>query len=63
VHSKIEIDKPILEKVKQFNYVECELNLNGEPDFDKKNKQIPKNMWHHQKTYEENPYRNPNEIF
>ena len=33
---KIEIDGSILEKVKQFNYLGCELSLDGEPDFDKK---------------------------
>ena len=37
VHSKIEIDGSILEQVKQFNYLRCELSLDGEPDFDKKN--------------------------
>jgi hypothetical protein len=36
VPSKIGIDESILEQVKQFNYLGCELNLNGEPDFDKK---------------------------
>jgi len=36
MHSKTEIDRSILEQVKQFNYVECELNLNSEPYFDKK---------------------------
>ena len=36
VHSKIEIDGSILEQVKQFNYLECELSFDGEPDFDKK---------------------------
>jgi len=36
VHSKIEIDGPILEQVTQFNYLGCELSLDGEPDFDKK---------------------------
>jgi len=40
--------------VKQFNYLGCELNLDGEEDFDS-NKQIPKNMWHNHKTSEENP--------
>ena len=34
--SKIEIDGSILEQVKQFNYLGCELSLDGEPDFDKK---------------------------
>jgi len=36
VRSKIEIDGSILEEVKQFNYLGCELSLDGEPDFDKK---------------------------
>jgi hypothetical protein len=36
VLSKIEIDGSILEKVKQFNYLGCELSLDGVPDFDKK---------------------------
>jgi hypothetical protein len=36
VHSKIEIDGAILEQVKQFNYLGCELSLYGEPDFEKK---------------------------
>ena len=36
VRSKIEIDGSILEKVKEFNYLGCELSLDGEPDFDKK---------------------------
>ena len=35
-HSKIEIDRSILEQVKKFNYLGCELSLDGEPDFDKK---------------------------
>ena len=26
----------MLEKIKQFNYLGCELGLDGEPDFDKK---------------------------
>ena len=43
-HSKIEIDGSILEQVKQFNYLGCKLSLDGEPDFDEKNKQIPRNM-------------------
>ena len=48
VLSKIEIYGSILEKVKEFNYLGCELSLDGEPDFDKKtNKEIPKNMWHY----------------
>ena len=47
VRSKIEIDGSVLEKVKKFNYLECALSLDGEPDFDKKNKQIPKNMRHY----------------
>ena len=36
VRSKIEIEGSILEQVKQFNYLGCELSLDGEPDFDKK---------------------------
>ena len=36
VRSKIEIGGSILEQVKQFNYLGCELSLDGEPDFDKK---------------------------
>ena len=36
VRSKIEIDGSILEQMKQFNYLACELGLDGEPDFDKK---------------------------
>jgi len=35
VRSKIEIDGSILEQVKQFNYLGCELSLDGEPDCDK----------------------------
>ena len=35
----------------------CELSLGGEPDFDKKNKQIQKNMRLYYKTLKENPYR------
>ena len=30
------LDGSILEQVKQFNYLGCELSLDGEPDFDKK---------------------------
>ena len=44
VRSKIKIDGSILEQVKQFNCLGCEINLDGEPDFDQKNKQIPNNM-------------------
>ena len=36
VRSKIEIDGSILEQVKQFNYLGCELSLDRELDFDKK---------------------------
>jgi hypothetical protein len=36
VLSKIEIGGSILEKVTQFNYLGCELSLDGEPDFDQK---------------------------
>jgi hypothetical protein len=35
VLSKIEIDGSILEQVQQFNYLGCELSLDGEPEFDK----------------------------
>ena len=50
----MEIDASMLEQVKQFDYLGCELSLDGEPDFDKKkiknkNKQIPKNMRHYRK--------------
>ena len=36
MRSKMEIEGSILEQVKQFNYLGCELSLDGEPDFDKK---------------------------
>jgi hypothetical protein len=36
VLSKIEIDGSIQEQVKKFNYLGCELSIDGEPDFDKK---------------------------
>ena len=36
VRSKIETDGSILEQVKQFTYLRCEMSLEGEPDFDKK---------------------------
>jgi hypothetical protein len=36
VCSKIMIDGSILEQVKQFNYLGCELNIDGEPDLEKK---------------------------
>jgi len=36
VRSKIETDGSILEQVKRFNYLGCELSLDGELDFDKK---------------------------
>ena len=35
ISSRIEIDGSMLEQVKQFNYLVCELSLNGELDFDK----------------------------
>jgi len=38
VRSKIEIDGSILEEVKKFNYLGCELSLGGEPDLDKNKK-------------------------
>jgi len=34
VRSEIEIDRSILEQVKQFNFLGCELSLDGEPGFD-----------------------------
>jgi hypothetical protein len=36
--SKIEIDRSILKQLKQFNCLGCELNIDGEPDFDTKKK-------------------------
>ena len=36
VRSKIEIDGSVLQQVKQFNYLGCELSLDGEIYFDKK---------------------------
>jgi hypothetical protein len=36
VRSKIEIGGTILEEAKQFNYLGCEVSLDGKPDFDKK---------------------------
>jgi hypothetical protein len=36
VRSEIEIDASTLEQVKQFNYLGCEMSLEGEPNFDKK---------------------------
>ena len=36
MRSKIEIDESILEQVKQFNYLGCEMSLDGEPDFYKR---------------------------
>jgi len=45
-----------------INYLGCELSLDGESDFDKKNKQISRNMRHYQKELTENPYRYPNDI-
>jgi len=38
VRSTVEIDGSTLEQVRKFNYLGCELSLDGEPDFDKKNK-------------------------
>ena len=62
MRSKIEIDGSILEKVKQFNYLGCEMSLDGATDLDQKNKQISNYMRYYQKTLKENPYRYPNEI-
>ena len=42
VRSKIEIDGSILEKVKKFDYLGCELSLDGESDFDPPPKKIIK---------------------
>jgi len=53
VRSEIEIDGSILEQLRQFNYLGCELSLDGEPDIDK-SKQIPSNMRHYQETLTEN---------
>jgi len=36
VRSEIEIDGSIVEQVKLFYYLGCELSLDGEPDFEKK---------------------------
>jgi hypothetical protein len=36
--SNIQMDGSILERVKHFNYLGCELSLDSEPDFDKKKK-------------------------
>jgi hypothetical protein len=47
VCSKIEIEGSILQQAKQFNYLGCELSLDGEPDFDKKNKHIARNTQHY----------------
>jgi len=44
MRSKIEIDGSILEQVKQFNYLGCELSLDGEPDFDKKKNRFQREM-------------------
>jgi len=62
LRSKLEIDGSILEQVKQFNYLGCELSLDGAPDFDKKNKQISRNIRQYQKALKENPSRYTNEI-
>ena len=47
VRSKIEIGWSILEKVRKFNYLGCELGLDGDPDFNKKINKIPRNMRHY----------------
>ena len=63
VRSKIEIDGSILEKVEQFNYLVCEMSLDGEPDFDKKKinrfQRICGTIGKH---LNKNPYRYRNEI-
>jgi hypothetical protein len=61
VHAKIEVDGSILEQVKQFNYLECELSLDGEPDFDKKINRFQRICGTIRK-HPKNPYRHPNEI-
>ena len=38
LRSKIETDGLISEQVKQFNYLGCEVSLDGEPAFDQKKK-------------------------
>jgi len=35
VRSEIDIDGLIIEQVKEFNYLGCELSLDSETDFDK----------------------------
>ena len=54
VRSKIEIDGSILEQLKQFSYVGCELSLEGESDFDNKNWTDSKNMHNYQKNLKKN---------
>ena len=62
VRSEMETDGSILEQVKHFNYLKCELSSDGAPDFDQKaNKEIPKNLRHYKKTCKEN-HTKPNEI-
>jgi hypothetical protein len=61
VRSKIEIDGSILEQVKQFNYLGCELSLDGEPDIDKKINRF-QGVGGTFRKYLKNPYRNLNEI-
>jgi hypothetical protein len=57
VRSKTEVDRTILEQVKQFNYLGCELSLEGEPDFIRK--LTDSNTY---AAFKEKPYRYPNEI-
>jgi len=63
VRSKIEIDGSILELMKQFNYLGCELSLDGEPDFDKIINKFQGICGTIRKALEENPYRYTNENF
>ena len=57
----MEVDGSILEQVKDFNYLICELSLDDEPFLTKKkNKQIPKNVRHYLNTFKEITYRYPN---
>ena len=47
VVSKIEIDGSILEQVKKFNYLGCELSSDGETDFEKKLNSSQRNRRHY----------------
>ena len=60
MRSKIEIYGSVLEQVRQFNYLGCELSLDGEPDFDKKINRFQGICGTILETFKENPYRYPN---